>query len=87
MRPFKCPFCSKRVALIQYYKEHLLRHTSVNAAECYLKENDWANQQVYPLFFVEKTTYDNNNLINDYAKAKILPEFVTNGVLPVPKLF
>mmetsp|Transcript_2476 Transcript_2476/g.2593 ORF Transcript_2476/g.2593 Transcript_2476/m.2593 type:complete len:189 (+) Transcript_2476:192-758(+) len=86
IQPFKCLICGKRVALIQYFRDHLLQHLSVDATEHYLRQDDCVNQQVYPLFFVEKTDDNNSNLVNDYVKAKILPQFVTNGVLPVPKL-
>mmetsp|Transcript_62381 Transcript_62381/g.71534 ORF Transcript_62381/g.71534 Transcript_62381/m.71534 type:complete len:175 (+) Transcript_62381:204-728(+) len=83
IRPFKCPFCQTEFALLQYYRDHLLQHRPTEYVDHHLQQNRLTDKQSYPLFFVESVDQD-GNLLDDYIRAKIEPEFVHVGYLPSP---
>jgi len=81
-RPFKCEYCSKRFGLLQYYREHLLLHTSFQEVDKRLKEVNPSVLESLPIFRVESV--DDKQLIHEYIKFTPLPTFMAGRQLPGP---
>jgi len=65
-----------------YFRQHLLAHGSLHAAEYFVMHMKPTKPKI-ALFVVEESDLD--ELVNDYVRSKLVPEFVIKGSLPLPR--